>query len=279
MIKFLIRLKCNVNPFVLVTSHRYYHIISAEQYTQMLESCIQSKSLKHGKTIHQHLLRNNNGLLNSFALEKLTRMYVICGRIDYARHVFDKIPDPSVILWNLMIRAYAWNGPFESSIDLYSQMRVYGILPTKFTFPFVLKACSSLIAIEHGEEIHSHVLRLGLDSDVYISTALVDLYAKCGALVQAENVFHKVHCRDIVAWNAMISGFSIHGFYADMLRLVVGMQKAGISPNSSTIVTILPAIAQANVLSNGKVIHGYSIRWGFSNEVMVGTGLLDMYGK
>ncbi|CAO2814196.1 unnamed protein product [Amaranthus hypochondriacus] len=179
----------------------------------------------------------------------------------------------------MMIRAYAWNGPFESSINLYSRMILSGTLPNKFTFPFVLKACSCLGAIECGQMIHKHVVQLGFASDVYVSTALIDLYAKCGDMTRAEKVFYGMKCRDIVAWNAMITGFAVHWFYDDIIRLIVQMQQEGINPNSSTVVTILPAVAQASALSHGKVLHGYSIRQGFDNAIMVATGLLDMYGK
>ncbi|KAL9241305.1 hypothetical protein vseg_015435 [Gypsophila vaccaria] len=234
-------------------------------------------------TIHQHFLKNKQHYSDvdmcRNVLEKLSRMYLACGRIDNARHMFDEIPDPSVILWNLMIRGHAWNGPFEVSVELYGMMLRFGVVATKFTYPFVLKACSSLNAVERGVEIHGHVLRRGFESDVYVATALVDLYAKCGELGRAENVFCRMPCRDIVAWNAMIAGFSVHGLYDDVVRLVVDMQKAGISLNSSTIVTVLPAVAQARVLNHGKAIHAYSVRRCFSNAVMVGTGLLDMYGK
>ncbi|KNA19726.1 hypothetical protein SOVF_059080 [Spinacia oleracea] len=268
---------------VFTSRCRLLHAITIDKYPELLEHCIQTKSLKHGKMIHQHLLKNDsnyyNGNRNYFVLEKITRFYLICDRLGLARNVFDEIPEPTVILWNLMIRAYAWNGPFEASLDLYSQMLVSGVIPSKYTFPFVLKACSGLSAIEPGKMIHSHALRLGLDSDVYVSTALLDLYAKCGDLARAENVFYGMQCRDIVAWNAMIAGFSAHGFFDDMMRLFGDMQEAGISPNSSTIVTMLPAVAQASGLSHGKEIHGYSVRRGFSKAVMVGTGLVDMYGK
>ncbi|KAL2938801.1 hypothetical protein RDABS01_022250 [Bienertia sinuspersici] len=280
MIQCLTRLN-RVSLPLFISNYHLLHTITADKCPELLEHCIQTKSFKHGKLIHQHLLKygNYHGNVNSFALEKLTRLYLSFGRPDIARQVFDEIPEPTVILWNLMIRAYAWNGPFEAAIDLYSHMLVNGITPTKFTFPFVLKACSSLSAVNRGEEIHNHVLRLGLDSDVYVSTALVDLYAKCGDIARAENVFYSMQCKDIVAWNAMIAGFSLHGLYDDMMRMVVDMQEAGISPNSSTVVTILPGVAQGSSLSRGKAIHGYSVRHYYSSAVMVGTGLVDMYGK
>ncbi|XP_057952680.1 pentatricopeptide repeat-containing protein At3g16610 [Malania oleifera] len=255
--------------------------IDAHVCIQILEACIQSKSLRKGKIIHQHLIKNHNSgaANNSFVLDKLTHLYVSRNEVEFARRVFDKIPNPSVVLWNMMIRAYAWNGPFDAAIDLYYLMLESGLTPTKFTFPFVLKACSSLRALEDGKEIHDHATRLGLDSDVFVCTALIDLYAKCGSLIDAQRMFDNMSHRDVVAWNAMIAGFSLHGLYNDVIGLVVKMQEAGISPNSSTIVAILPTIAQAQALSQGKAMHGYCIRRRFSKDVVVGTGLLDMYAK
>ncbi|KAJ7975335.1 Pentatricopeptide repeat-containing protein [Quillaja saponaria] len=253
---------------------------SPHKYVALLEDCILSKSLFKGKKIHECLIKNGICTMEYFSvLEKLVHLYVTCNEVVLARSVFDEIPNPNVILWNLMIRAYAWNGPFGKAVDLYHQMLELGIRPTKFTFPFVLKACSALQDIEAGKEIHDHVEKLGLDSDIFVCTALIDLYAKCGDLREAQRLFNNMSFRDIVAWNAMIAGFSLHGLYDDTIQLVVQMQKVGTTPNSSTIVAILPTIGQANALRQGMAIHGYSIRRTFSNDVVVGTGLLDMYTK
>ncbi|GAB4835301.1 hypothetical protein Ancab_000210 [Ancistrocladus abbreviatus] len=262
-----------------ISTRTIINIPSATAYVHSLELCIKFKSLKEGKKIHQHLLKNTSIITNSLVLEKLTRLYIECNKVELARRVFDEIPNPSVILWNLMIRAYAWSGPFEYAIAAYRQMLIFGIIPTKFTYPFVLKACSSLNATEEGEKIHGHAMKVGLDSDAYVSTALVDLYAKCGYLVEAWEVFCGMSCRDVVAWNAMIAGFSFQGACDKAVHLVLEMQKTGINPNSSTLVAILPMVAQATALSQGKAIHGYCVKRRFDSDVVVGTGLLDMYGK
>ncbi|KAA8524968.1 hypothetical protein F0562_011394 [Nyssa sinensis] len=267
-------------------------VTNTYDYVQLIEACIASKSLRQGKIVHQHLLKNGNNNVNTttntnnstaIALDKLTRLYITCNELELARRVFDTIPNTkkenNVILWNLMIRAYAWDGPFERAIDLYNQMIESGVTPSKYTYPFVLKACSGLQAIEVGKKIHDHAKRLGLDSDVYVCTALIDFYAKCGCLIQARNLFDNMSNRDVVAWNAMIAGSSLHGMYYDTIGLLVQMQEVGLIPNSSTVVAVLPAIGEANVLSQGKAVHGYCMRKIFHADVVVATGLLDMYAK
>ncbi|KAI7996498.1 Pentatricopeptide repeat-containing protein [Camellia lanceoleosa] len=255
-------------------------------YRQLLDACIESKSLREAKIVHQHLLKNGNTATSNnsaIVLDKLTRLYITCNELELAGRVFDTIPNPerknNVILWNQMIRAYAWEGPFYHAIELYYKMIESGVTPTKFTYPFVLKACSNLQVIEDGRKIHDHVRRLGLESDVYICTALVDFYTKCGCLIEAQKVFDNMSNRDVVAWNAMIAGSSLHGLYSDTIRMVIQMQEAGLSPNSSTVVSVLPALGEVNDLRHGKSVHGYCVRRSFHSDVVVATGLLDMYGK
>ncbi|KAK1295615.1 Pentatricopeptide repeat-containing protein [Acorus calamus] len=255
--------------------------VDPETYIHLLQACIHSRSITEGKRIHQHILKNNTHItISPPLLEKLTLMYIACGETELARVIFDEIRRPNVFLWNAMIRSYSWNGPADRAIELYHRMRECGVRPDKFTFPFVLKACSGLSAIGEGKAIHDHARSVGLDSDVYVSTALVDMYAKCGCLADCYDVFDKMPERDVVAWNAMIAGFSLSGLYEEMFDLVVGMQREGKALNSSTVVALLPAVGQRKGLHRGKSIHGYSLRRGFSEGcVLLGTALLDMYGK
>lgn len=207
-------------------------------------------------------------------------MYLSCGRIDLAREVFDGIPKPAIFSWNSMIRAYSWNGPFHQALELYYDMRKQGFLPNKFTFPFVLKACSALKTLEHGVVIHRHAESMELDADVFVSTALIDMYIKCGQLDESCKVFRKIPCRDIVAWNSIVSGYSLHGLYDRTIGLILEMQNSGLTPNLSTIVSILPVIAHAKQARQVKTIHGFWARRGMERgDVLVGTALLDAYGK
>nr|GMD36740.1 pentatricopeptide repeat-containing protein At3g16610 [Ipomoea batatas]GMD38360.1 pentatricopeptide repeat-containing protein At3g16610 [Ipomoea batatas] len=178
-----------------------------------------------------------------------------------------------------MIRAYAWDGPLEGAVELYYEMMKCGVRPTKYTYPFVLKACSGLQDLENGVRIHEDAERQGFGNDVYVCTALVDFYVKCGCLVDAREVFDGMRERDTVAWNALIAGCSLHGLYGDMRSLVLEMQKAGLDANSSTMVAMLPAIGEANKLREGKGVHGHCLRRGFVGDLMVSNTLLSMYAK
>lgn len=91
-----------------------------------------------------------------------------------------------------MIRAYASNDHPEKALDLYYEMLSYGVRATKYTYPFALKACAGLRAVEVGKLIHTHVKGSGFSDDLYVCTALVDFYAKCGELDMAIQVFDEM---------------------------------------------------------------------------------------
>lgn len=178
-----------------------------------------------------------------------------------------------------MIRGYAWNGPYEVAISLYHQMQDYGFVPDKFTFPFVLKACSTLSAMEEGKKIHEDVLHTGLETDVFVGAALIDMYAKCGCVGSARQVFDKVVERDVVCWNSMLAAYSQNGQPDNSLALCREMAFAGVNPTEGTLVISISASADSVLLPQGKELHGYSWRHGFGSNDKVKTALVDMYAK
>ncbi|XP_010468211.1 PREDICTED: pentatricopeptide repeat-containing protein At3g16610-like [Camelina sativa] len=252
-------------------------------YLRLLETCIRSRNLTLGQIIHQHLLKRSLTLCSSTLLVNLTRLYASCNQVELARQVFDEIPHPKTnpISWDVMIRAYASNDFSEKALDLYYKMLDSGVRSTKYTYPFVLKACAGLRAMEDGKLIHSHVTCSHFTTDMYVCTALVDFYAKCGELDMALQVFDKMPKIDIVSWNAMISGFSLHCSLTDVIGLFLDMRRSsdGLRPNLSTIVGMFPALGKAGALREGRAVHGYCTRMGFSNDLVFKTGILDVYGK
>eukprot|EP01018_Ginkgo_biloba_P019231 Gb_39402 [translate_table: standard] len=248
---------------------------SANIYTSVLQGCTDVKALKQ---IHAHMFRigiNQNMLL----VTKLVSMYIACGSIEVARLVFDNIYTRSIGLWNVMIRGYSRNGFWEEALKLYYQMQWVCIQPNNFTFPVVLNACAGLSILREGKHIHNHIVRNGFESDAFVGNSLVDMYAKCGSIESARQVFDKISEKDVVSWSAMIGGYAQSGHAIEALTLFRQMLLAHIVPNLVTLVSVLPACANLAAEQHGKCIHGYIIRSGFESSVVVGTALIDMYAK
>ncbi|KAK3149811.1 hypothetical protein QOZ80_3AG0223200 [Eleusine coracana subsp. coracana] len=226
-----------------------------------------------------HEDNSNNGLRHQQQLEQ----HIARGQLGLAHKVFDAIPAPDARAFNALIRAYSWRGPFHAAIDLYCSMLRRRVAPNKYTFPFVLKACSALANLRFGRAIHRHAAAAGLHTDLFVSTALIDLYIRCARFVAAANVFAKMPARDVVAWNALLAGYAQHGMYDHAIAHLLDMQANGrLRPNASTVVTLLPLLAQQGALSQGTSVHAYCIRAYLDQteeQVLVGTALLDMYAK
>lgn len=214
-----------------------------------------------------------------FLATKLVNFYSVCDSLRNAHLLFDRIPKSNLFLWNVLIRGYAWNGPYEAAISLYHQMLEYGLAPDNFTFPFVLKACSALSAIEEGRNIHEHAIRSGWETDVFVGAALIDMYAKCGCVRSAREVFDKIIERDAVLWNSMLAAYSQNGHPDESLALCSEMALAGLRPTEATLVTVISASADIAALPQGKELHGFSWKHRFESNDKVKTALVDMYAK
>ncbi|KAE8723277.1 transcription factor MYB46 [Hibiscus syriacus] len=157
-------------------------------------------------------------------------------------------------------------------------MESLGLPPDKATLPLVLKACGKLNAIETGKRIHTSIRNTNLIEDVRVATALIDFYCKCGLLEEARKVFDEMGERDLISWNAMISGYAWHGGFEEVAFLVTAMQREGFRPNSRTLVAMILVCEEVVEVRLGKALHGYCLRHGlFDLYPHVGTALIGFY--
>ncbi|CAN0854864.1 Pentatricopeptide repeat-containing protein DOT4, chloroplastic [Linum grandiflorum] len=145
-------------------------------------------------------------------------------------------------LWNLKIRDATNGGLFDQSFHLYRSLLSSGIRGgSNFTYPLLLKAASSS-GFHVGETLHSHILHLGFQSDVYVQTSLLDMYSKCSDLVSARKVFDEMPERNVVSWNSMISAYCNSSLFDQAVSLLNEMRKGlALEPNSTTFVVLLSA--------------------------------------
>eukprot|EP01018_Ginkgo_biloba_P026238 Gb_36365 [translate_table: standard] len=249
--------------------------IDSSAFVSLLQTCTNMKSVKqvHGLILVTGLEQD------VFLGTKLVTMYAKCGGLVDARIIFDNVPRRNLFSYNIMIGGYAKEGQCEETLKVYHQMQRAGIQPDEFTFPLILKACANLSALQQGKEIHYHIVRNGFESDVFVGAALVDMYAKCGSIENARQVFDKMSRRDLVSWTAMISGYSQNGHASEALALFDQMQLADETPDPVTLVSVLSACTDLGALQQGKWVHNCIIRSGFDSNIYVGSALIDMYAK
>ncbi|KAI3939240.1 hypothetical protein MKX01_002108 [Papaver californicum] len=256
-------------PSISLKSPRINH----NYYKQLLRSC---KDLKSLLQIHAQLLVSGIKF-DDYINTHLVKSYSLFHEPDIARLVFDFSENPSIILWNSMIRGYTRTNQNREALFVYQKMREKCVKPDNYTLTFVLKACTGTLNLEMGIQIHEELVKNGLESDVFVGTGLVDFYCKVGKLDVAKEVFEKIPDLDVVAWNAMIAGFSQSVEPFEALRIFYKMQLAGIEPNLVSLLNLLPAVSKISSIHSCKAIHGFVIRRRFPHFVL--NGLIDMYLK
>ncbi|KAG7020430.1 Pentatricopeptide repeat-containing protein, partial [Cucurbita argyrosperma subsp. argyrosperma] len=247
-------------------------------YTSVLSGLTVPELVDSGKQIHCLALKN--GLLSIVSVgNALVTMYAKCGCLDDALKTFELSGDKNSITWSAMITGYAQAGNSHEALKLFSYMHFNGNKPSEFTFVGVINACSDLGALEEGKQMHGYSLKMGYESQIYVMTALVDMYAKSGSLVDARKGFDYLKEPDIVLWTSMIGGYVQNGENETALTLYCRMQMEGIMPNELTMASVLRACSSLAALEQGKQIHARTIKYGFNLEVPVGSALSTMYAK
>lgn len=136
-----------------------------------------------------------------------------------------------------------------------------------------------MVALKHGDAIHCLIIKIGFELDIFVGSALIDMYAKCKSTVNAQLVFDKSSIRNNVMWSAMVMGYTHIGHGEEALKLFSQMQLTGPEPDQFTFSGLLRACVSIVTLENGKQIHAYIIKTGFESCLFVGTNLVDMYAK
>ncbi|XP_058095211.1 pentatricopeptide repeat-containing protein At4g18840 [Magnolia sinica] len=180
-----------------------------------------SNTLSEVQQAHAHMLKT--GLIHTtFAASRIVAFAATVSdaqTIAHARSVFDRIATPNSYTWNTIIRAYANSADPENAILLFHQMLHSDVLPDKFTYPFILKACSRLHGFEEGRQIHATSVKTGVDSDIFVQNTLIHMYASLGHTRHAYCLFDRMSERDVISWNAILSAFVARGLMEQARRL------------------------------------------------------------
>eukprot|EP01018_Ginkgo_biloba_P009890 Gb_09361 [translate_table: standard] len=247
-------------------------------YDSLLHDCVNMKALEHGKEIHAHMIRTEF-MPDIFLWNKLISMYAKCGSLVYARQVFDKIPERDTVSFNGMISGYAQNGHVQEALELFRQLNMSGMEPNHFTLSSVLKVCACVAALQQGEQVHTQMIKTGLDSDVFVGSTLVDMYAKCTRIKDSRQVFDKLVKLDIVSWNVMITAYTLNGHDEDALKCFCQMQWKGMKPDHFTFTSVIGVFSNPKALELGRQVHVCIIKTGLESELPVGNALVTMYAK
>ncbi|XP_048140580.1 pentatricopeptide repeat-containing protein At5g59600 [Rhodamnia argentea] len=222
--------------------NRSYHS-SFDACAELIDACARNRALRSGKALHAHLIVT--GLCTTAHIaSKVIGFYTDCGSTVDARRVFDEIPESDVRRWTVLLGAFARRGYHQEALDLFLEMRREGMEPNSFVFPSILKVCGQLSDRRAGENVHVLVLKLSVEDDLFINSALIDMYSKCGHIKKARTVFDMMVGKDLVTFNAMVSGYAQNGFAKEAIGLVENMKFWGLKPDVVTWNTLISGFSQ-----------------------------------
>ncbi|KAI3515258.1 hypothetical protein L1887_14076 [Cichorium endivia] len=307
----------------------------------LLQECANYKSQKEGKWVHLHMNVTGRKRPGTFLSNQLIHMYSECGNWVGARKVFDKMSlknlyswnnmlsgyaklrmmkpaqtlfdqmqEKDVVSWNTMVIGYAHNGNFNKALKFYKELKMSNIRLNEFSFSGLLTVCVKTKDLKLTKQLHCQVFNVGFLSNIVLCSSLIDIYAKCGEIHNARNLFDEMPKRDVlswttilsayaksgdmntatelfhnmpnknpVSWTALISGYSRNGFPHEALLLFTKMISQKIPPNQFTFSSALCACANLSSLKTGKQIHGFLIKSHFTPNTIVLSSLIDMYSK
>uniref|UniRef100_K3Y637 Pentatricopeptide repeat-containing protein n=1 Tax=Setaria italica TaxID=4555 RepID=K3Y637_SETIT len=211
----------------------------------VLTACRNAGNLVLGRWVEEWV-RSAGMEVDSLIGSALVGMYEKCGELVEARRVFDGISDKDIVAWNAMITG-------QPAIALFHSMREVGVHPDKITLVGVLSSCAAVGALELGAELDRYASNSGLYSNVFVGTALVDMYAKCGDLDKAMQVFGNMPCKNEASWNALICGLAFNGRGHDAIQQFELMRnEIGVKPDDITFIGVLSACVHAGLLKYGR---------------------------
>lgn len=197
---------------------------------------------------------------------------------------FNRYLDKSdVFSWNSIIADLARSGDHVEALRAFSSMRKLSLNPNRSTFPCAVKSCSSLSDLTSGKQTHQQALIFGYETDLFVSSALIDMYSKCGQLADARKLFDQIPQKNVVSWTSMIIGYVQNDLPREAIllfkELLAGQEGEVVFLDSVAMVSVLSACSHVSGKTLTQGLHGFVMKRGFNEDMGVGNTLIDAYAK
>ncbi|CAK8578218.1 unnamed protein product [Lathyrus sativus] len=283
------------NAMITGYSHAGCHLEALKMFTIMRENGVKPdiytfccvfnsiaalKCLKPLKETHAMALKCGFNVREISVSNALADAYVKCESFEAGEKVFYRMEKKDIVSWTTMVTAYCQYSEWGKALATFSQMRSEGSAPNRFTFSSVITACGALCLLEYGQQIHGLICKASLDTDSCIESALIDMYSKCGNLIEANNIFERISNPDTVTWTAIISTYAQHGHVEDALQLFRKMEQSAVKVNAVTLLCILFACSHGGMVEDGlRIFNQMEGTYGVVPEMEHYACVVDLLGR
>ena len=215
---------------------------------------------------------------------QILSVYLKCKETEDAEKLFEELPGRNVVSWNILIRGVVGCGNENGSnsqlgFSYFKRMLLEKVVPDDITLNGLTGVCAQFHDIEMGIQLHCFAVKLGLDLDCFVGSALVDFYAKCGLVKDARRVFYVVTCRDLVMWNVIIACYALNCLPEEAFSMFNLMRLDDANGDAFTFSSLLSICDSAEHYDLGKQVHSLILKQSFDSDVSVASALINMYAK
>ncbi|WMV53980.1 hypothetical protein MTR67_047365 [Solanum verrucosum] len=248
--------------------------------TILLSAASNLRDREIGKQTHAYLLRHNIQFegMESYLID----MYAKSNMIREAQAIFQSnfTNDKDQATWNAMIAGNTQNGLIEQSFVVFKEMLEQNVKPNAVTLASILPSCSQSGSIAIGKQLHCFAIRNLFENNVYVVSALVDMYSKSGIIDYAESVFLKSPEKNSVTYTNMILGYGQHGMGRKALTLFYSLRQNGLEPDAVTFVAVLSACSYTGLVDEGlQIFELMGEEYGIQPSAEHYACVVDMLGR
>ncbi|CAM6078111.1 unnamed protein product [Sphagnum tenellum] len=253
------------------------HGFVANSLVDMYAKC---GSIEDARQVFDRMPRRDVVAWNAMIFGYVKYMYAKCGSIEDALEVFDRMHTRDAVAWTTMILGYVKCGQGKNALELFHKMLYEGVEPTPATFMAVLSACASVVALEEGRLVHEYISQSGWESDLFVGSSLIDMYAKCGSVEYALRVFNKMPRHDLISWNTMLGGYAMHGHGKEAVEHFEQMWDRSVEIDKVTFICLLSACNHAGLVEEGlQFFESMKSVYGISATVEHYACMVDLLGR
>ncbi|KAL2556019.1 Pentatricopeptide repeat-containing protein [Forsythia ovata] len=231
------------------------------------------------KEHHAHYIRIYQHT-NPNKISLIIKSYTLSQTSLHKAHItFNQIEQPTLPIWNHMIRGFSQSDRPTTALRMLDEMRERGLSGDNTSFIFVFKACAKVLDILYGRRVHGHVIKLGFGAYLYVCNSSIHMYASCGDLESSRKVFDEMNDKDLVSWNSLICGYSQCKRYKEVLGLFNAMRQVNVKADAVTMVKVVLACSYLGEWEIADAMVRYIEENHVKIDVYLGNTLIDMYGK
>ncbi|KAF6151169.1 hypothetical protein GIB67_037377 [Kingdonia uniflora] len=220
-------------------------------FVGLIHAISNNKLMREGQMIHG-LCRKTNFTSELIVSNSLITMYAKFEAMEDSRKLFDELSTRVVISWNSLISGYAQNRLYEEALETFL-LAIAESYPDQYTFGSILSVIASAehIPLKQGQRCHSRIIKLGLNTDPIVSSALLDMYAKRGNIHESKRVFEETAQKSLVAWTSIISAHARHSDYESVMVLFEEMKKECVEPDPITFLALFASCSRSGMVDMG----------------------------